>query len=458
MSGHKRSTITLSREELQRLQDASRRMSLVDQDFRKVQEEIAQLRAESAHRFHQKLEDRQQTFNHALRGVSAHLVAIEYSTSQAVVSQAEALQAEINRMGNDVWENTHLLLAEHAQQLEETFAHGQAMRQAEYQTLRHSIKQVVRNEKEKWAFAEQSLQESQALLENLKALYAQEPTARAPLAEIQRKLAHARKNLEAGFSEAALASAQERFDQLSHLRVQLEQHIQQRQVAHQFAQERFTRVRALLRENRQVRAINLNGDMLDQVIEVNYWTSGEWRELANRLRAVQADLAQEASLDLERIKGLIQELDLIEEAIPHVVFHARLAVISSQVRYNIAELVVAALHEQGYSLEESTYQANDLRGNYEIRLGNFEGSEIVVSLAPNGSDPIAHELDIAFLDSEPRTSHEMRQRAGELSSSLNAFGLQLSRLQELPQARLEPASPNKAYHIVHEAKQTYGTH
>jgi hypothetical protein len=175
------------------------------------------------------------------------------------------------------------------------------------------------------------------------------------------------------------------------------------------------------------------------------------------LRRIHSLLNGQDAHEIDHSQEAIAALTELENEIPHVVFNARLAVISSQVRFNIAEFVVTALQEQGFALETSTYDQNDMRSGYSIQLGNFEGSHVLVQLTPHPSDPIAHDLDIAFRDQDLRTEHEMRQRAGELAVSLNAYGLQLNDLQTLPNTG-KPAdnSTRSLTRRVHEVKKHYG--
>ena len=459
MSGHKRTTITLSRDELRRLQEASRRLSEVDLDFQKIQAQIAQLRSQNLNQTYQEFENRQQAFNHSLDGMTAHLASIEYSTSQAMVRQAASLQDEISRMGTDVWENTYALLTEHTQQMEDAFAESQSARHTQFQQLHRSLSQIRQSEQEKAAYVYQAIEEARILFESISDLYGREETIQPELQNTSRMINQAIENVNTGFCEAALLSAQQTMDLLTHARIQMENQIQQRQVLRQIAQDRLLKLKETLRANRKVRAVNIQGEPLEGVIDVDFWSNEAWRTIVKRYRRLEEQLTSEKNIELESIRHMIDELDQIEIEIPQIIFNARLAVISSQVRFNIAESVVAALQEQGYALETSSYEHNDMRCSYSIQLGNFEGSHVEVHLTPHPHDPIAHNLDVDFVDPDLRSAHEMRQRAGELSTSLHAYGLQLNDLKELTENRAGMDQPaRRTAQRVQEKKQHYGNH
>lgn len=457
MSGHKRTTITLSREELRGLENASKRLGEVEHDFQKIQQQIAHMREQSFVQSQHEMEARQQALDYSLAGVSAHLASIEMNTSQAVIAHSTALQHEINQMGQDVWENTALLLNEHTQEMETAFREGQEIRQAQFHQLRRSINRMQNSEQERTAYAEQAVHEAHTLMESMVSLYSSEETALHSLQAAERQVQRAAENLQAGFSEAALVAAQQTFEDLSRLRFQVETQLQRRQVISQMVQEAYARVENLVRINRRVRAVNPQGEPLDTVIDVDFWSGGAWAALNQRLNRIQAQLIQPDLLDSDASQHLIDEMEAIENDIQHIVFNARLAVISSQVRFNIAECVVAALQEQGFALENSAYLSNDMRSPYQVQLCNFEGTQVMVNLAPNPGDPIAHELDIAYQDPEFRTEHEMRQRAGELSMALNSYGLQLNGLRALPDPRGKTKDPVVIRsRRVQEVQQSYG--
>jgi hypothetical protein len=120
--------------------------------------------------------------------------------------------------------------------------------------------------------------------------------------------------------------------------------------------------------------------------------------------------------------------EILEKAIPEAkqavedaVFHARLAILNSQLRINIADLVIEALQKQGYVLQQAEYAGSDQRMAYSAKVRNLEGNEIVIQVYP--SDLVGkNELHLVSLDRENRTEHELRQRSLEVTRSLGQHG------------------------------------
>lgn len=113
------------------------------------------------------------------------------------------------------------------------------------------------------------------------------------------------------------------------------------------------------------------------------------------------------------------------QALEEIVMDGRVNALNSQLRINIADLVVRALQEQGFALEGSEYKSADQRSTYGARLTNLEGNEVVVQVAPTGQNLGANELHLESLDREERTEHELQQRWYEVSRSLASFGLEV---------------------------------
>jgi hypothetical protein len=102
--------------------------------------------------------------------------------------------------------------------------------------------------------------------------------------------------------------------------------------------------------------------------------------------------------------------------------------LNSQLRINIADLVVRALQDQGYALESSDYESADQRKTYDALLSNLDGSEVVVKVAPSGRDLGQNELHLQSIDREEHTEHELQQRWLEVSRSLTHYGLDVGQV------------------------------
>ncbi len=72
----------------------------------------------------------------------------------------------------------------------------------------------------------------------------------------------------------------------------------------------------------------------------------------------------------------------MEKEFDSVVYHARLAVINSQLRINIADIAVHALEQQGFVMDEAGYEQGDGHRPYSVTMHNVENSRVVIHVDP----------------------------------------------------------------------------
>ena len=86
------------------------------------------------------------------------------------------------------------------------------------------------------------------------------------------------------------------------------------------------------------------------------------------------------------------------------------------------------------------------------------GSEIVVTISPSPEQIIAQTLDMVSFDAEPRSEHELVQRAAELSSALQQYGLEVGKMCAMPNNYYELNSDQVNAYSIHETekKSNYG--
>jgi hypothetical protein len=189
--------------------------------------------------------------------------------------------------------------------------------------------------------------------------------------------------------------------------------------------------------NRKSPAIDLQGNELDILIEVDHWSGGE----LSRLIEYTGDLLDQLETSNELLDFATLE-NLINETIPElsceledIITRVRMDVISSQMRINIADLVIGALSEQGFVPESSGYSKADLRDSFYANVRNLEGSEIVIQVEPIEGIGNRNELHLHSLDHEGKTRHELRQRSKEITRSLQKYGLQVGAMSTQPDVK-----------------------
>ena len=442
MSGHKRATISIQQVDPRRLEKAASRLQAVEKDFQEIRQRINHLHHEQLHTGFQQLHERQEHFTHALGVLDEHLQSIEYHTSQTLLDRTAQFNQHIAAVENDLWQNTSGLLENQANVIQSILDESLAAQQEQFKRLRNSIARSRRNEERKQQMAVQAFEAACTHLNSINATYDHEKYLPGVVPQISQDLENAHLNLENGFFEAVLLASQQAYQRSSVARLQIENILLQKQLAYQSALAKAEQLIAQLEFTRQVHAVDLDGNPLVENIDVEYWSWGTWRDMGKECQRLSNLLRRSLDeLELDQIDQILMQLESQEQQIPSLVSSARQNILSSQVRYNLAECIVEAFQQQGFFLVASQYQGNDQRQPYQTLLRDYTGSEITVQLAPQPECPILHTIDIISEDAGIRTQHELRQRASALKSSLQAYGLDVSAfstLQETSQSNPVP--------------------
>jgi hypothetical protein len=162
-------------------------------------------------------------------------------------------------------------------------------------------------------------------------------------------------------------------------------------------------------------------------IEVDWWTGGRLSALEAEVQNLIGRLKDEQNPpSLETLREIVERTTPdLRRRLEEIVREARLAVLGSQLRINIADLIAQALEEQGFSVQDATYEGEDMRAGYYVQARHLDGSEVVLVVAPREGDPLRNEVQIHSFDVEQRSEDELRQRALEMAQALQSRGLQV---------------------------------
>jgi hypothetical protein len=231
--------------------------------------------------------------------------------------------------------------------------------------------------------------------------------------------------------------AQQVYSGLSELRLELEKRENEWNTLYQAAWEGVHQLLDIARSSHTCSAHDLDGQELPVPIDIDFWACGELSHAVAEIEELGFQL-QVDELSSEGLNRILQEdLPAARQAVEDAIYHARLAVLNSQLRINIADLVIEALQKQGYVLQQAEYARDDQRMAYSAKVRNLEGNEIVIQVYP--SDAVGkNELHLVSLDREQRTDHELRQRSLEVTRSLSQHGLKVDNLRAVGRERKQP--------------------
>jgi len=209
----------------------------------------------------------------------------------------------------------------------------------------------------------------------------------------------ARTNLTQGVSQTAIGSAQEGFLQARQLRERLELLEMQWEHHRQLASESAVAALLTLDEHRLIEYRLANDHPLE--VDVDYWTEGRWQQLRERvaqLRRQSEDVS--STLSLTEFQSLQSDAEAAREEALALVVVAKTAALSSINRRDIQESILERLGEMGFEHLDSSYEGEDFRRAFHLKLRNANGDELVTIVEPAGDD-FANRLIIDFFDQSP---------------------------------------------------------
>jgi hypothetical protein len=431
MSGHKRATISVSLEEYQRLLDVE--VQQRSQTFIPTPppvEVIQQTRAVVEDNL-QWMADRQSSFDAVIAGHSDEIRRVETAANHALAAQQSRLMAQMDQLAGTLWENTGQLLQQVQIQYQSQLNGLQERFFQEMAAVERHMAAGSAREETKQAIAGQWLQAASELLWLIDQEYNHHFFLPGVIEWLSSQLRLAEQNLVLGLSEASIASAQQAYLGLTNARVQLEQAETEWLILRQSANEAVQAVYAEMSQKRAVQAIDLDGSPIEPLLDVDYWSQGAWQDLADEfLQSIQPLQSADQPPEGEYMLDLIHNyLPGVRARLGEMCFNARVQALNSQLRVNIADIVVQALSVQGFSLSDCAYEQQDWRNPFQARLTGLDQSTVTVQVVPSGSQVGENELHIYSNDQALRSQRELSQRWEEIEGELVFSGLSVGETQ-----------------------------
>ena len=416
MSGEKCKYVRVEEQELRRLREQESRLRSVQND---LPERLNAVREQARQEFQQRLaplENRARQQEQETQKLKSGLKDLEKQTQKRLQRQREefqtavkesesrqkqALQRETNRLesamaqGFESQRREYLQITqqqrqEYIQLLEHQDTKFTQLIDEERQARQEQIKQVVANiqeERERKAqLATDMLADVETVWEQINRDYQHERFAPGKLADLRRGLEMARSNIQSGVNEAAIANAQQTYLDLADLRLELEQKEQEWQLLYNSAWEDLRSLIAEVQANRECEIeVGKDSETEKFKFEVDYWVDGRLSKYEEQLAELESRLkAGELTLSTEQVIQLGAEVTALQPTLGEIVEQAKLAILGSQLRAEIADRVVEVLDSLGYTLvnsDDAVYEGDDERNAYVVKVKNIAGDEVEIGRA-----------------------------------------------------------------------------
>jgi hypothetical protein len=427
MSGHKRTTIRTNMQNLREYSQAEMSLRFIeaglDQLSRQLDENSKTERTHQAQR--DQVENKRR--NEDLSLIDETLGQWDNDFHAALASQQAGIVDTMQQIA-EAWgeEHTHQI-SELKEQYNVDLENLNAWQQESIQPAMDELYGMIESQNDKASYFQQLfsvVEENQRLIE-------QEPEIEHIFPGVGeqnlQKIYQAYENGQAGFLEAAVTDLNSTYRDLLKIRLDYDVFRTHYDENIRIASLELDKLEQEVLLNLQIPGLDLEGRVLPTIIIVDEWIDGAMTHLKRQVQHARKKLYGPASpVKLAELDRLItRKIPKWHQIVGDLVTRARVEVINSQLRMNIANLALEALSTQGYQVEAARYDDADMRRDYCVQMVDIEGSRVMVKVKSDLNQPQAMELDLYASDNNKRTQHEITQRAVELQRSLQRAGLQV---------------------------------
>lgn len=421
MSGRKQVLVALNQAEYRRLNDAEMKMRFNPGELPAVVQTIQKQNHQWLQEERRQSETRAQAYEQYLASLGGEIRQIEQRTLHNIQQYRNELLDAVHAVQSGFIESSQRILEEQAvfnQELAAQSAQNAALLQ---NALAHRNEEIGARR----AAARSWIRDAYNLGKHIVDTYDFRKFAPGRVEELEQKLWQAQDNLANNLPEAAVVLAQECFREFTALRARLELETTRFSALRNLAGNILAELHEMGNACRRVPAITLDGKELDIDLDVDVWSGYRLSRWMEMVEAYQRQVEQGGeALDTAALRNLIQvSAPELKSKFQNIIFQARMAVLNSQLRINIADIVIRALTTQGFDLAEAHYLDDDQSQAYTARVVNAEGAEVVIQVEPVTGSGLKSKLSLENHDSVERTQNELKRRAEEIRKTLSAFGL-----------------------------------
>lgn len=422
MSGHKRTTVTISQEEYRRLYEAEMLLRGMDtKPFETNHQPSPETLAFLSQQVNSTIQ-RQENFLRLGQELQTEFSHLETQTAFYL----REIQGQILEMLNQDRENFINLVDQiqnNLNYIEEKTIREHEVTQQRLAELDFQSQQTFQREKYTSELAHEWLNDCVQIYNFILENYPESIPHLEELRDISSQLGIALQNFESGLYEAALTTGQNLYISLSSLRVQLEKEgLEKRKILAEILEE-LRAIKKEIVENREIKPIDLQGNFLDTLISVDEWTDNSLSNLEETISSIIIQF-EEQGLEhpIEYLRDFkANQIPLIQNEFLEAIHQARLSALNAHLNYLIAHDVLLALIEQGYKPVEGHYKP----GEKDIYIAKAEdplGNVVEIQVQTSSPEKIEHHLHIISTYNQTQSLHELRQRAREIQRSLKRIG------------------------------------
>lgn len=409
-----------------RQRDYSRAIKGLSTDIREVEQGMAERLGQHIRKTRQEIKEtntnmerQRRELRQELQDAAKRLEDADRETEERLKKEIRETEAKLQQMN----EKTRQEMKQQEQRLNLAISNERDEREKGLKAANERIDAIHQDRERITGIARDRLKDAKTLHDFIAANYQHEHFTPNQLNHLASTINLAQASLNQGASEAALAEANNAYQNLSNLRLELEQLDQEWRTLQAQAFGTASRLLSEAQANRKLADVEATGE----IAEVNYWTGGKLTSLEEDIMAAMNDAENKIKpLSIADMHKMVEiTLPEMDRRISDIVAEAQLAVISSQLRTNIADVAMSALETQGFEMIENggVYEGEDMRGAFVTKAVNKAGSEVVISVIPEGDK---NRMTIDSFEPGPVAPGVLLRRNQEMAQAMRDQGLDVS--------------------------------
>ena len=422
MSGKKR--ITVDEDAWREAMSKANRLRDVERELPGMVAAVQRAQEQQAARDRAAVQARQDQLTKQLASLSQQARQIEASTSRRISAATVTIMNEAREANRQLRADTRDLLDQQEQRFDAALTAERAERQREAGALRQEIAHERAAKASVLDAAQTAVADARVLHDAIATSLPHERFAPGHLDRLTNRLAIAEASAAAGTGETALAQAQELCLSLGELRAEVELRDAEWRAAHLTTLKAVTTLAEHINYNSMITVTDEELGVSAE-LDVDYWSKGELSAIRAEADRLAARVSAEADPPtLAELRDISERSVVLNDRLSDAVAAARARQWASQIRVNMAEMVVDVLEPiTGYTWDgDATFAGDDQRGAFYSKLKHPDQSEIVVEIAPDEDGKSCVIRVMSYERGEPDESQRV-SRVKAISDSLREQGL-----------------------------------
>lgn len=440
MSGHKRTTVTISQEEYRRLYENEmllKGLSHPEEDTESTS--FSQVSLEYLTEQMNQVLQRQENFIRLGEQLRGHISEIELHTANQIRDFELKVLEEIQH--TQKYSQQYIdQVQKQIEDIENLLVQNHIEFQNQLSILRNQNEIYSRDNQDKYFYAYDWLNDCIYLFNFVLQNYPESLPYIKELEFYQFQIEQAVQNLSSGFYDASLSISQNVYFPLSQLRIHLENEgIEKRKLIATYL-DNLRELISFIDENKFITPVDIHGNFIDTVISVDEWTGNSLSHLEENIFSLVSELENKGTeYSLHQIREVIgNQIKEFTKDIPEILQKARINALNSHLNYLIANDVLLSLIEQGYKPVEGNYEDRSYH-TYIAKAMDPLGNIVEIKVDTENPEKIEHSLHIVSMNEQSHSLHELRQRAKEIQRSLNRLGWVVQEPVEIPKKENQPS-------------------